>query len=217
MATRTSVATDDFNRASLGADWQQLNAFLGNINIYNSVNFSSSASGAPGTAAAARWVGAGTFTDDQYASAVISNLAFISTDYSIGVIARASADGNSDYTTRDYYYAVVCLNGDTSYSTRLGKVVNGTVTALYTANIAWTVGDRIEIECEGTTIRALKNGTLINSSFEVTDSALATGAPGVTCAASAGEGRGDDWIGGNLGGATSIVPQAMANYRMRAA
>lgn len=203
---RTSVATDGFDRASLGTDWAQLNTYNGTIRTQDSLYVNSTGNGQPGITAAARWVGAGTFTDDQYASLEIRVLSYQSTSYNVGVICRASGDQDSN---RDWYGASVCLDASSSYTTKLLKVVNGTVTELHSASVAWSVGDKIELEVEGTTLRLCKNGTALGGSFTQTDSSLSTGLPGVAIAlGSETTFYADNWEGGNLSSAPTIIPHA---------
>lgn len=199
---QTSVATDNFNRASLGADWDQLNPTQGSMATFTSTVVGGGTSGADAARQAARWIGAGTFSDNQYASLEIVTLGNITTDYSMGVICRASAD---DDGARDYYEVVVfASSAGPDYTTQLGKVVNGTYTVLNSGSVAWAAADDIGIQCDGTSIRATKNGTAIGGSFTQTDSSLTTGAPGI---AGSGDGSntGDNWDAGNM--AVSDVEQ----------
>lgn len=202
---RTSVATDNFNRASLGTtDWGQLNSGFGLIQITGSVKVRGGAAFSLGSVGAARWIGAGTFTDDQYASMIVTGFANNSTDENIGVICRASADTDG---ARDMYGFTVC--GDSpgpNYTTILYKIVNGTYTALNSAAQAWTGGDELSLEVEGTTIRGCRNGVALGGAWTQTDSSLTTGNPGVAGAGSTM--FGDDWDGGNItsgGGGVSLA------------
>ncbi len=194
---RTSVATDNFNRASLGADWAQLDNGYGNV-VTNSSLYVASDSGADGglnRMGTARWVGAGTFTDDQYSSLkLVEPLGFVGGTARAGVIVRASADTGAN---RDYYEAYVQSDSSTTPTTVFAKQVNGTRTLLHSAAVSWAVNDRLELEAEGTTIRVCKNGTPLGGSFTQTDSSITTGLPGVAMGTSGN--RGDDWEGGNLG------------------
>jgi hypothetical protein len=210
---RTLIASDDFNRASIGANWTQLTAGVnGSMAINASTEVYAPNTGANGFRSSARWAGAGTFSNDQYSSLEITLLQNFATDYSIGVIARASADVDAN---RDYYEAVVLADSaGPNYTTVLAKVVNGTFTSLHSAANAWTVGDRIEIECEGTTIRLCKNGSPLGGSFTVTDSAIASGKPGIMGAGGATVARGDNWQGGDLTSVTQS-PRSMNLYRHR--
>lgn len=204
---RTSVATDNFNRASLGADWAQLCSYNGTISTTGSTYIYASGYTTPGLTGAMRWVGAGTFTDDQYSSLVIGVLAYENVNINMGVIVRASADNDSTsaLNTRDFYGVSVCLDaGGPNYTTVLYKVVNGTVTSLNSGSASWAVNDRIELEVEGTTLRVCKNGTALGGSWTVTDSSLTTGNPGVAMSSGGNASfYADDWEGGNLGGAAA--------------
>lgn len=204
---RTLIASDDFNRASLGANWAQCNAIEGSIAINASTQIYGPNALGDGARQSARWVGAGSFTDDQYSSLEITLLSNFTTDYGIGVIARASADTNA---ARDQYVVFVCADsGGPSYTTNFGKVVNGTYTSLHTAAVTWSVGDRVEIECEGTTIRACKNGTPLGGAFTVTDTSLTTGVPGVAGSGGATTARGDNWQGGNVTVDDTLLAQSV--------
>lgn len=187
---RSVVATDNFNRATLGADWAQLRPFDGSIIItanQMAVEF----------LGAARWVGAGTFTNDQYSSLVLATLDFGGAEL-IGVLVRASGDIDG---ARDYYsyFDKEDVGGDLA---QLTKVVNGTETILDSRASTFVAGDRIELEVEGTTLRGMRNGVVL---VTVTDSALATGKPGVMNDLT-GQVFGDNWEGGNIseGGARAL-------------
>lgn len=197
-ATRTSIATDNFNRAApLGADWTQLNITLGgSVSIGSSTVYGGASGGQPVNGATAVWSGAGTFSNDQYSSAVFVETDFGSENYRIGVICRASTDTNAN---RDYYYHSAGSNNVSI----LGKIVNGTNTAIHTASVTWDDGDRVELECEGTTIRAMKSGVALGGSFTATDTALTTGKPGITANGDSFVATGDDWEGGDLSAAAT--------------
>lgn len=195
-AGRSSVATDDFNRASLGSNWTQTNPAASNIAILSSIVIYSDAA----SSATAYWSGTGSFTTNQYSKLKVTGLANLSTGYWIGVACRMSADINSQ---RDSYVYIVYANGSGTYRTDIGKYVDDVWTQLDTADLTWSVGDTIEIECEGTsptTIRGYKNGVQQQST---TDSSLSTGKPGVSAAGNSSSVTGDDWEGGNLDSAAS--------------
>jgi hypothetical protein len=198
-ATRTSIATDDFNRASLGANWAQNgDSGWGVVDTDGSSKVYGTEAAGASVRSAARWIGAGTFTDNQYASVVISGLTSIGSNVNtIGAGCRMSgADG-----TRTFYY--IWLE-DLSDNADFGKFVNGTRTSFTTGSITIVNGDRIELECDGTTITAMINGVAIGGSFTTTDSSIATGTPGVIASGNnTGALVGDDWDGGNLSGVTA--------------
>jgi len=197
---RTAIATDNFNRADapgLGPNWGNVGQFATSSGVMR-INASINIYGGGGGPSAARWVGAGAFTADQYSSLVLTGTG---TDFSyVGVIARASADQDA---ARDYYlYRMRGIFGTTD----LVKCVNGVETTLSAtpATLTWVDGDRIEIECEGTTIRGLQNGVVRHTA---TDSSLTTGAPGVFGAhVSVVPPFGDDWEGGNITAGSLIFP-----------
>lgn len=195
MPRGAAVATDNFNRASLGAtDWTQLNAAWANVQISASTVFDASASNGSNEAAAV-WIGAGSFTADQYSEVTVGGLAFASINWCVGVIARASTDTGAN---RDFYFFFVAgTSAGPTYTTVLGKVVNGTRTVLNSAAQTWANGDEISIECEGTTIRGCRNGVALGGAFTVTDSDLATGNPGILANGNTAL-TGDDWVAGNM-------------------
>lgn len=186
---RSLVMSDAFNRASLGSDWQNLAALSGgNIITASSLYFTCTTSSYHGDAAAARWVGAGSVGNDQYAEATYVTFGGIgAANYGVGVICRASTDTDS---ARDYYYFVVQDNGVGV----LAKIVNGTVTILNEAGVSWASGDRVALECVGTTIRACKGTSPLGGAWTQTDSSLTSGGVGVM---SMGAINGDDFGGGD--------------------
>jgi hypothetical protein len=187
--TRALVASDDFNRAELGANWAQLNEAQGSVIIAGDSVITGSA---VGQEQSARWVGAGSFQSNQYASLVIGGLAFGGSNNQIGVIARASGDVEAG---RDFYFHAVIDDAPTPgpKTTVLGKIVDGSIDVLDSGGVAWEDGDRVEIEVEGDALRGLRNGAVV---LEATDGDLTTGLPGVL--AKAASPTGDDWEAGNL-------------------
>ncbi len=199
---RTSIATDNFNRASLGTtDWSQMNTgAAGDVQIDSSIRVKGQYSTQPtDQKATVRWIGAGSFTNDQYASIKIV-LAPSPPGNPVGVCVRASGSAS----TRTFYEAFVDGNVGTQ-TTSLNKWVSGTRTVLYTDTaITWAANDLISLEAEGTTLRVCKNGTAVGGSWTLTDSSISTGAPGVVVS---GSGIfGDDWEGGNIAAADTTAP-----------
>jgi hypothetical protein len=191
---RSSIATDDFNRAAIGANWAQLNNDWGQVDTLGSTQVAGNNAADGNNRPVARWVGAGTFTNDQYSSVEVSALSFQGANFFIGVIVRASGDVNA---ARDFYAAFVASDSaGPNYTVSLIKVVNGTTTVLHSAAIAWTANQRIELEAEGTSLRVCKDGTPLGGSFTQTDTDLASGSPGITGTHSTCPG--DNWDGGNL-------------------
>lgn len=189
---RTLIASDNFNRASLGADWGMVNTVRGNVVIDSSTRVWGEYAAIGDDHPTARWVGAGTFSDDQYSSAVIIDSTPPGSTYRFGVVVRASADTNG---TRDYYEAYVALI-TSLVTTHLTKVVNGTKTDIYVSSSpTWADNDRIELEVQGTTLRVCKNGTPLGGSFTATDSSITTGKPGLSVT---NQMYLDDWEGGDV-------------------
>lgn len=195
---RSVIATDNFNRAGpgLGADWAQLNAGDGSVIIVGSTHIEQNFDGV------ARWVGAGTFTDDQYSSLKLTTVPDGGQGGLFGVVARASADTGA---ARDFYLVEV---SDDDVLT-IKKVINGTQTTLESlAAQEFAAGTRIEIEVEGTTIRALKDGTVLLTATGQTE--LTTGKPGVRAMTDTSPNwEGDDWEGGNLTAAAAVIPRTL--------
>lgn len=203
---RTQIQTDEFNRAALGTtDWSQLNTTdAGSVVITSSTVITGQYSG---LLAAARWIGSGTFTADQYSSIIISSGNTETNQFGVGVIVRASTDLNA---SRDYFYAWLSDN------IRIGKVVNGTDTVLYTVapGSTFAAGNRFELEVEGTspsiTLRLCKNGVALGGAFTLTgQTGPDTGNPGIMAmGTSTGIITGDSWDAGNVtsgGGGTSFT------------
>lgn len=207
---RTSIATDNFNRASLGTtDWSQMNTgAAGDVQIDSSIRVKGQYSTqATDQKATARWIGAGSFTNDQYASVKLVNAPTSgSPGNTAGVCVRASGSAG----TKTFYEAFVEANV-TSPPTSLSKWVSGTRTVLYSDTaITWAANDLLSLEVEGTTLRVCKNGTAIGGSWTVTDSSIATGVPGVVM--SGVYIYGDDWEGGNIGTAgLTLTPSLFTN------
>jgi hypothetical protein len=200
--TRTLVASDNFNRANgaIGANWQysrltswqatppsiKSNVVLG---LAGGANFQT-----------ARWVGAGTFTADQYAKGTVNGLTYQSNYYRVGVTVRDSGDVDAG---ADCYFVQVFADGPgPNYTTLVGKIVNGTVTTLDSTSRPWVNGDTVELEAEGSTLRALRNGSVF---FTTTDTSIATGKPGITVAGdNALTFSIDNWEGGVLSSAPAV-------------
>jgi hypothetical protein len=202
---RTAIATDDFtgDGPALGANWANLNTNWVTVSKTGGIVYGAQTGSPTGsTEGAARWVGAGTFTDDHYSSIVLTNLTNNGTDYVMGVCVRATAGTDS---TRDYFLAfVVHSGGGPTYTTKLAKIVNGSYTEIHSASVTWTATDRLELEVSGASgsivLTVCKNGTALGGSFSqtgLTEAALTSGgAPGVIATGTSAI-QGDDWEGGS--------------------
>lgn len=197
MATFTPVATDTFTGTdgTFPANFTDLDNVNGQIQILGNKFHSPYPPYSGG-----RSNHAGTYTDDQYGSVVISAMIIGTNGDAIGVICRASTDVDS---ARDFYFAYVTDNGTPTCS--YGKVINGTLTnfALDSTITTWANGDTIRLYVIGTSIVVQKNGTDILST---TDSSLTTGKPGILARAGAsGVMTGDTWEGGNAANSTDVL------------
>lgn len=197
---RTSIATDNFNRAdgAIGSDWSyiRLSSWQGNPPHVVSNALAGRALGT--NHQVVRWNGAGSFSDDQYAKIALGGMGWFGTDYMIGAVVRCSADtdANADY------YAFLVIDDQTNggnKTCKLVKRINGTETVIDTiTTTSWTNGDTVELEAEGTTLRIYKNGTQIGSDY-TSQSDLSTGKPGILIAGDlAGPPAAQDWEGGDV-------------------
>jgi hypothetical protein len=193
---RTLVASDNFNRAALGTDWTNVGSSP--IVIESSVTYRASHFSLYGIA---RWVGAGSFTTDNYSLAKIQTMTNEGAGHGAGVAVRISADVDPNF---DCYYSLIdsdAVSGGT-HTLVLGKLVNGADTVLTSTTATATSGDIIEIECEGTALRLFQNGA---QKLSTTDSALASGVPGIFSRTNITSYVGDDWEGGNFTGAGPVI------------
>jgi len=130
------------------------------------------------------WWNAYTFTANQFAKAT-ANIVGTNASDGLGVAVRVAASGETAYV----FYC-------TSTTYHVLKIVSGTATSLASGAHALVQYDTLYLEANGTTITALINGTSVYSG---TDSAIATGQPGI-----AGVGvypssnSSSIWYGGNL-------------------
>ena len=214
MATRgTALATDDWTAHADDADiadqsyWQDINV-SGNGAVIVETTAGPVAQGRGGAAsyddgAAAVWTGAGSFDNDQWAEITLKT-SWQSIAYHSGVIVRASTDTDAN---RDCYFLAVMHDGNGLLTTTLGLITDGTPSIIYQeASIAWATNDTLSLEVEGTALRGMQNGALINASFDETDATLSTGNPGVWAAGvrTGGDLGALDWEAGNfVGGATT--------------
>lgn len=198
--SRQQIATDTFTysnggiNAVSGGNWRGTNNFNGEVQVSGNMVI-----GGNLQATATRWEGSGSFNNDQYAKAkIVSGLDGFSTRWS-GVACRISTDNDDGNTnTRDHYmFQVQCAAGGSGGLApyELTKVIDGTSTVIASGNQIFSHGDTIEIEAEGTTIRGMRNGSLVASA---TDSALSTGKPGLAGITGNTDWQIDDWEGGNI-------------------
>jgi hypothetical protein len=194
----TPVATDAFTEADGGvpANFTSLDGVNGEVQIVGNKFHSpyGAYSGAVRTA--------GSYSNDQYSSVVLSGFSGVLNGDVIGVIWRASTDID---TARDFYFAYVTDNATPTVT--YGKVVNGTTTnfSLDSTVTTWANGDVLRGYAIGTTVAIQKNGTDLLST---TDAALSTGRPGILARVGGNDVlRGDDWEGGDATAASGTSPK----------
>jgi hypothetical protein len=177
-------ATDDFNRASLGANW----AVMAGAPSCDGAAYVPTGSGDN----SARWV-ADAFANDHYSQAQIAAAV---TSGENQVLARCAGTNNQ------YGAATNCATYKDLY-----KVVAGSYTDLgqQTTGAIPTTGDTIRIEAQGTTLRFVLNGV---TQFSLADSSLASGAAGVNVWVNGAtpNGKLDNWQADNLGGKKAPPP-----------
>ncbi len=194
---RTSVQTDNFNRTGpgVGANWAMLASGAGgNVTIDSNIRVTGDYSSNP---AVARWVGAGTFTSNQYSGVRLVNGGDgLGGSYWGGAIVRASADTDA---ARDYYCAYK-QHSAVSNNVVLAKYLNGTATVLYSGTQSAAAGDMLWLEAEGdgssTALRVYLNDTHLTAwDYTDTTSVITGGAPGLLVCSAVFL---DDWEGGNI-------------------
>lgn len=201
------IATDDFNRANgaIGANWTTQSPGYETPQIVSNALRDNSAGSGEGCAWYNAWSGAGGGADHYSQVKVVAQ----DTNSSFAAHTRMSA-GNMYYWimdtgsggTRNYYF---------------GKFVSSSYTDLATGSTAFANNDVIRCEAQGTTIRGKVNGSTIQTQ---TDSALASGSPGLQVGVQSGTPLAgnivDDWEGGNFaaGGGTKAPPPRRQPWRI---
>jgi hypothetical protein len=152
----------------------------------------------------------GTYSNDQYAQGLIVNN-LTSAQYP-GLSVRASGD--------DATYTAYSFSGNTT-TYYISKNVNSESGSDLTSG-SWSpsVGDEIRLEVTGSSpavIALYLNDSLVDD-YSDASSPIASGRPGISWyTQDAPACQLDDFEAGDITSGGSIVPQAMANYRMRAA
>lgn len=177
-------ATDDFERASLGANWTTRE---GTATIHNSSDFSGDFSGDNQAVYTAT-----TFANDQYSESIISLL-------QAGKEAQATCRSATSGAFNRYGYAGYNTGAD------LYKVVASSYTFLQATGATFAVGDTIRIEAEGSTLRGKKNG--VQQGTNQTDTSLTSGYPGAGVWHSATPmPEIESWAGADLAAVAGRVP-----------
>lgn len=186
------LASDNFNRAdgTLASPWAVVQAgrnFLISSNAIVAEFLSQDTCW--------HYDGGVTWPDDQYSAAKISVTGSGGVGY--GVATRAPTSG-----TTTHYRCVV--DQGASNNIEFGKKVAGTFTLLANRTTAWTNGDVLKVVSSGSTHQIFQNGVQLGA--DISDSAIASGKPGMTYSSTATGGGIDDWEGGDLGGGSKSIP-----------
>ena len=199
MATRSVVATDNFNRAdgALGANWAEAaSSYTDNLPVILSNQVKA---GGEGTYENAVFYTGATFANDQYAKIKMATLPASGNSY-FGALVRGSA---TDFVWCQY------LRQSGSNKSRMYWFNAGAYTLIAQQNTTtFASGDTIEIEVEGTTYTMFKNGVSILSGSNA--STPATGKPGFSMYDV--DERFDDWEGGDMVSASTVVKDMIGGF-----
>ncbi len=194
-ATDTFTGTDGTNLTTYSSSWTYNDA---SQSMTATIQSNSLQPGNGGSMTNLAHWNADTFSNDQYAEAVVSSVAN-------GTWAGVSVRAATGSTTTAYN-----VNTDFS-SASLSKIVAGTETNIASASIAAALNDVIRLEAQGTSITALRNGAAWSGIGTQTDNSIASGNAGVNWYGT-GTTRIDNWEGGDLGGGAINLTIAEATH-----
>jgi hypothetical protein len=184
-----TIVRDTFVRANsgtLGANWTTISdsTDTGTIGI-------TSNAAAPQVLAAnsAAFYNAAVFRPDQYSECIINSSAFGTNTHGGGPIVRASSANGGSY----YRMFVNLLGGVVACQ----KLVNGSFSGVVTGTGAAVAGSLARLEVVGSVLTGYIDGV---QSFQITDTDIATGAPGICAyqATSSPTTAINSWEGGDL-------------------
>lgn len=184
---------DDFNRPNggIGSNWTTwLNAGLiisggevrGNTNDISGGSYWS----------------ADSFDPDQYAQITMRGV--LSADNLRGVGVRMQSGSNG--------YVLRLIDSSTI---RLVRYDNGSPTDIQIIDVAWAIGDRIELRINVNTLRCFKNGIQIGS--DVVDNTYTSGAPGIISLGN-NDAKVDDFFADNLSSLVGFPFQASVDGQL---
>lgn len=187
-----ALSTDDFNRTDntvLGVNWS--NRKGGDTSYGISTNRASIGLNQDTTS----FYNATVFGTDQYSQVALSGLSGTNNETGLGVCVRCDTTNLGGGTAyNNWYHAVVNTAGSNNVS--VAKVVADTYTLLAQRTQAWSDGDILRLEAQGSTLRVYRNGVQLGAS--ITDSSVTTGEPGLAHIASFATGFADNWEGGDI-------------------
>lgn len=184
----TTLFSDDFlraNNASVGANYATtdvLHGITSNECSANTVNTQVSV-----------YNGAVSFPNNQWAQVTIRTIAAALSDEGMGPMVRGIA------ANTDYYF----LQGNPTETRIYRRTLAGGFVQLGSDGPGVASGDVLYLEIVGTQLIAKKNGTVICGS--PTDSAIASGKPGIWGGSSGGVCTCDDFLGGNFSAGPSAI------------
>lgn len=176
---------DRANNAAIGANWSGPD--VGEVGVYFNELAVYSSSGAPRLACVA--TAAAAFTAHQEASFILRALG---ATQEFGVAVRVAAAARAGYA----------FVGTTAGS-RLIRVDAGTITMLAGGGPALVAGDTVKLTISGTALTARRNGAVV---LTATDSAIASGQPGVYWDNSSQTKAADDFLADDVAGPGGGAP-----------
>lgn len=167
----TILATDDFNRAdaaTLGANWVLLQGIANHQGIFSNAADLAVASARNGDA----YDNGITWPNDQYARAKVVTMPDAAGTWAVVVRGEAVSGGQ-----RTFYAAGVDPGDASDNFTRIWKWVGNTLTGLSSSGTNdISAGSIVRLEAVGTTLTCFVDGV---QKTQVTDSAIASGKPGI--------------------------------------
>ncbi len=181
----TILATDSFDRADaadLGANWAQQNGLSDHWKIV-----SNAAKPETFAADAMSTYTAGSFPADQYSKGIIGVISGNADQSGGGVAVRCST------SAKTWYWLVV--NDGGSNNVTIAKTVATSYTLLAQGTSGYVAGDEIELDVQGTSLIALRNGVQVLTAI---DASIATGQPDVAYSSSITDFSLLNWEGGDF-------------------
>lgn len=192
------LATDNFNRANaanLGANWTEE---LGGWSIVSNAAVPDNLGGSDSIG----YWNAITWPNDQYSQAKITVTGTTGNSQGLGVTVRKSTSTVARYR----------LVADHAAANNMELAVfNTAYTSLWQRTQAFTNGDTIYLEAQGTTIIGKLNGVAVGAA--TTNSAIASGKAGIGFSSFETAAVLDDWEGGDFATTAKAPPPFRRPYR----
>jgi hypothetical protein len=191
------VASDSFTRAdaaNLGANWTE------GGETYSIASNACVPDDPTGIHTGDSWAGWNTvaWANDQYAQAAITVSGSGGGGQGNGVAVRVSTSGAQTF------YRVVIDHAATN-NVEVAKVVSGGYTQIGQRTTAFSNGDTLYLEAQGTTLIVKLNGSALGASF--TDASIASGRAGIAFSSNETSASMVNWVGGDFI-ITAAVPQS---------